>query len=105
MDRCRELFDKVRAANLTLRPSKCQIGFYFIDYLGHVIGKGSTRDKKVVEILNVSRPENKTQVRSFLGIVNFYRKFIPNMATIAMPLVACVKKGQPNKIIWGILRN
>jgi len=53
MDRCREFFDRVRAANLTLRPSKCQIGFNFIDYLGYVNGEGSvaTRGKKLMKYL------------------------------------------------------
>jgi len=55
MDRCKEFFNRVRAANLTLRPSKCQMGFGFIDYLGHTIGQGgvATRGKKVEEILKV----------------------------------------------------
>jgi len=34
-------------------------------------------------------------------MMNFYRKFLPNMATIAMLLVDCIRKGQPNKVIWG----
>jgi hypothetical protein len=40
------------------------------------------------------------QVRSFLGLIGFYRKFIPNFAEIALPLTYLMRKGQPTKIGW-----
>ena len=86
-----------------LRPSKCQVGFGTVDYLGFHIGDGivETQAKKIEEVMKVSTPETKTQIRYFLGMVNFHRKLIPNMVTIAMPLVDCIRKGKPNKVVWG----
>jgi len=79
------------------------MGFSFIDYFGHTIGQDgvATRNKKVEEILKVGKPETKTQIRSLLGMMNFCRKFFPNMPIIAMPLVDCIRKVQLNKVIWG----
>lgn len=57
--------------------------------------------KQAEAIKNAPKPCNKTQVRSFLGLVGFYRKFIPNFAAIASPLSDLTKKGQPNKVEWG----
>ena len=47
------------------------------------------------------RPTTKNEIRSFLGLVEYYRDFIPNFATIAAPLSDITRKGQPNKVVWG----
>lgn len=57
--------------------------------------------EKVETIQNSSRPTTKKQVRSFLGLVGFYRKFIPNFSAVASPLSDLTKKGLPNKVVWG----
>ena len=44
--------------------------------------------------------EQKKQVRSFLGLIGFYRRYIPNFAAIAVPLTDLTKKGQPNVVVW-----
>ena len=56
---------------------------------------------KVKAIKESSRPETKKQVRSFLGLAGFYRKFIPDFAVIAAPLTDLTRKGFPNKVEWG----
>lgn len=50
--------------------------------------------------MNAPIPETKKQVRSFLGLAGFYRKFIPNFSVIAILLTNLTKKGQPNKVKW-----
>lgn len=52
-------------------------------------------------IQNFNRPSTKKQVRSLIGMVGFYRKFIPNFSAIAGPLTDLTRKGQPNKVVWG----
>ncbi|XP_071510123.1 uncharacterized protein [Diadema antillarum] len=98
------LFQRLRDANLTARPSKCSVGHSQVEFLGHVVGLGqvSPRPGKVESIMKVSRPETKKQLRSLLGMTNYYRKFIPNYAAIAAPLTDKTKKAEPNKLEWGV---
>ena len=52
------------------------------------------------KILSASRPTTKTQVRSFLGLVGFYRRFVPRFSEIALPLTEATKKSRPKVIEW-----
>lgn len=99
----KEIFRRLRKANLTARPSKCFIGYNEVEFLGHMVGRGVLKPKpeKVEAIRKAVRPETKTQLRSFLGLAGYYRKFIPDFAAIACPLTDCTRKGEPNKIRWG----
>ena len=100
----RSFLVRVREAGLTLRPSKCEIGFDSVDFVGHKIGKGEIRlhVENVKKIVEAPRPETKKQVRSFLGLTGFYREYIPSYATIALPLTELTKKGLPNQVEWGV---
>ena len=62
----------------------------------------SDLDEKVLQAPN---PTNKQQLSSFLGLIGFYRKFIPNFATVAVPLTDLTKKDQPNQLNWGEAQN
>lgn len=98
-----ECLERLRAANLTAKPSKCFIGFQSLECLGHIAGEEKLLPvpEKVAAIQEFSPPTTKEQVRSFLGLVGFYRRFIPNFSAIAAPLTDLTRKGQPNKCIWG----
>ncbi|XP_071949807.1 uncharacterized protein [Antedon mediterranea] len=100
----KELFRRLRAANLTARPSKCFIGYESIEFLGHVVGKGhlKPRPEKIQSIVQAKRPETKKQLRSFLGTTNYYRRFIPHYSAIASPLTDRTKNQEPNKIRWEV---
>ena len=98
----RDFFERVKCANLSLKPSKCKIGYDTVDFLGHPLKEnviGRQRDN-VGKILNTERPKNKKSLRSLLGTVNFYRRYIPNYASILSPLTELTKNRMPNELIW-----
>ena len=91
-------------ANLTLKPVKCFIGFGSIECLGHMVSEDTLQpcQDKINSILHAERPTTKKQVRSFLGLVGFYRQFIKNFSELAAPSTELTKKGQRNQDIkWG----
>lgn len=73
-----------------------------VTFLGHVIGEGSIQPmpEKVISIQNCKRPTTKKQVRSFLGLIGYYRNFIPNFSAVSAPLSDLTKKGQTTKVRW-----
>ncbi|KAK3100349.1 hypothetical protein FSP39_018534 [Pinctada imbricata] len=82
------VFQKLREANLTLQPSKCHFAATTVKYLGHVISnKGIKVDSdKTAAVATYPVPKSIKHVRSFLGMCNYYRKFIKNYSKIAAPL-------------------
>ena len=88
LKRLEAVFQKLCAAGLKLKPSKC---FFFreeIEYLGHVVsGKGiSTNPKKVEAVVKWPTPKTVYDIRSFLGFVGYYRRFIKNFSKITKPI-------------------
>ena len=88
LKRLEAVFQKLAAGGLKLKPSKC---FFFkeeIEYLGHVVsGKGiSTNPKKVEAVTKWPTPKTVYDVRSFLGFVGYYRRFINNFSKISKPI-------------------
>ena len=94
------VFDRIRQANLTLKKSKCVFASAEVEYLGHTVGLGKVapRTAKVDAVLKFQRPSDKKQLRSFLGIAGYYRKFIPHFAQIAACLTNLLRKN--TKFVW-----
>ena len=98
----RLVFDRLESASLTAKPSNTRLGFGSIEYLGFQLGSGNIKpvESKVECILSAHRPRTKKQLRSFLGTVNYYNRFIPSYSTLAAPLHDLTKKSVPNVIPW-----
>jgi hypothetical protein len=94
----------LKDANLSARPSKCNFGFMDIEFLGHFVGKGKLMANPQIlkKIQDTERPTTKKQIRSFLGLTGYYRKFVPNYAEVALPLTDLTRKGQPERVKWEV---
>ena len=88
LTRLRGVFAKLAKAGLRLKPSKCKFFKTKITYLGHIVSsKGIEMDQKKVEaVKNWTMPKTVTDVWSFLGFTNHYRRFIRGYANVAKPL-------------------
>ena len=89
------VFERLQSAGLTLRSGKCNIGVCQIRYLGHVFsGKGMEPDStKITAVCEWPIPTNPTELRSFLGLASYYRRYIRQFADIAGPLYQLTNKG------------
>ncbi|GIY87787.1 hypothetical protein CDAR_511701 [Caerostris darwini] len=95
------VFQRLTAANLKLKPSKCSFLQKQITYLGHTVKEGLVLpdNKNLDSIRKALPPKTKKQVRSFLGLTGFYRRFIPNYSKTALPLTQLTK--ETSKFVWG----
>lgn len=84
----RRVLERLNDCGLKIKRSKCVFFQKSVSYLGHVMDKDGLKksDEKVRAIIEAPIPENKQQLKAYLGLVNYYRKFIPNMATVAHSL-------------------
>ena len=84
----RAIFERLHGATLTLQMSKCNIGTHSCEFFGHTVGVGSIspQQAKVDAMASFHRPITKKDVRSFLGLAGYYRRYIPNFSAIAAPL-------------------
>ena len=91
----RNVLDRLKSYGLTARPSKILAGFQSLEFLGHVVGSGvlGPDESKTEKILQVSTPTTKKQVRSLLGLLSFYRRYVPGFASVAAPLTDLTKEG------------
>lgn len=83
-----------------VKLSKCSFAKQEITYLGHVLSSQgvSTDPKKVVAVVSWPTPRNVKEVRSFLGLARYYRKFVRNFGIICKPLTNLLKKG--SLFVW-----
>ncbi len=91
-----QVLQRLQQYGLVLNMEKWELGRQQVDFLGHhITAEGATPITRHVEaVQNFSRPQDKKQLQSFLGLVNFYRRFIPAAARILLPLTDALRADQ-----------
>ncbi|GBP37144.1 Retrovirus-related Pol polyprotein from transposon 412 [Eumeta japonica] len=85
---------KTLETQLKLQPDKCEFMRHEVAYLGHIINKdGVSPDPNKIKVIeNFPIPQNQKEIKSFLGLVGYYRRFIENFSKLTKPLTKLLKK-------------
>jgi hypothetical protein len=95
-----QVFDRFRAANLRLHPTKCRFALPRISYLGHVLSADgvSVDDNKIKVIQDFPNPRCARDVKSWFGLAGYYRRFVKGFAARSANLRALLQKDAP--FVW-----
>src|SRR6266511_2633455 len=98
----RKVFIKLREVNLVIKLKKCKFGQRKIKFLRHTIGIDGLRidPENIEKIINCPVPTDVTRVRKFMGLCNYYRKFIKDLSKLSKLLKGLLKKDV--KFLWGL---
>jgi hypothetical protein len=101
----RIVLQRLRDHQLYVKFSKCEFWLTEVQFLGHVVSsEGISVDlSKVREVLDWKPPRTVHQVRSFLSLAGYYRRFIPNFSKIVKPIMGLLKKEE--KFVWNAERD
>ena len=96
------VFNCIKQAGMTAKISKCSFGKTKLQYLGHTIGSGqlAVSEQWVTALANYIRPITKKTLRSFLGCVSCYRRFIPKYSDLSAHLSTSTSVSAPKSVVW-----
>ena len=102
-DHLRQVFQRLSEYGILINPSKCLFGVSNLEFLGyHVSSEGiHPLDSKVAAIQQFPQPTTARQLREFLGLINFYHRFVPHCAWILQPLNTMLGNSRPSQqLVW-----
>ena len=94
VEHLRLVFSTLKKNSLYVKKEKCEFCQQEIMFLGHKVSQGRIRmdERKIETILDWSAPTKVTELRSFLGLANYYQRFIKDYSKMASPLTDLLKK-------------
>lgn len=102
LDHLRKVLETIRKVGLTVKAAKCRFAQRSVKYLGHVVGSGchAPDSERIEAVSHLKPPTTKKDLRSMLGLFNYYREYVPNYSQIALPLTQLTGKRIPNSLPW-----
>jgi hypothetical protein len=102
LEQLKQVLQRLRECKLNARPSKCKIAMGSVEFVGHRVGTDKIEPKAalVQAIETFPRPQTKRQVKSFIGLAGYYRKFVPQFSERAAVLTDLTKGRSPTKLVW-----
>lgn len=96
INRLKEVFERLRKANFKIQMDKTEFLRKEVGYLGHIVTPNGVKPnpEKIKIIKNYPIPKTVKQIKSFLGLIGYYRKFIKDFAKLTKPFTKCLKKGE-----------
>ena len=96
LEHVKQTFEILRHHTFFLKLKKCAFGQQELEYLGHIVTAHGVKvdQTKIQAMLDWPRPTNISELRGFLGLTGYYRKFVRNYGLLARPLTNLLKKGQ-----------
>ena len=100
-----KVLDRLETAGLRLKKSKCILMAPSVEYLGHRIDKHGLHptEEKIRAVQEAPEPQNVTELKSFLGLISYYGKFLPNLSTTLAPLYNLLRSS--TKWRWTVQRS
>ena len=98
-----KVFERLKKYNLTLNPKKCRFGMSEVEYVGVVLNEHglSFSHEKKDSIMNFPKPIVQKQLKSFVGLANYFRTHVPNHSSIIRPLEGMlVNYKRTNRLEW-----
>src|SRR5436189_3800851 len=95
LENIRKIFQTLRQANLKVQINKSNFLRKEVEYLGHIVTENGVKPNpnKIAEIKNFPIPKNQKEIKSFIGLIGYYRRFINKFAKITKPLTKALRKG------------
>ena len=101
LERLEVIFGRLRQAGLKLKPSKCALLRRKVEFLGHIVSADGVEadPAKIEKVQNWPQPQNLHEVRAFIGLCAYYRRFVRGFGDVCKPLYHLTEKGVP--FHWG----